>query len=310
MGGIHIAEALQIPYFRAFTMPWTQTRSYPHAFTVPSEKMGGNYNSLTYVFFETVFWQATAGQINRWRERTLGIPATSLSELQLTQVPFLYNFSPQVVPQPLDFPYWIRTTGYWFLDEGDSYEPPKELTDFIAKARADGKKLVYIGFGSVVVEDSNLLTEVIVQSVLKAEVRCVLNKGWSDRLEVRSTAERERARTPLPADIFLIKSAPHDWLFRQMDATVHHGGAGTTGASLRAGIPTVIKPFFGDQFFFGQRVVDLGVGECLGKFMNTSVLSQALWRITNSERMIVQARELGKEIRKVRPFQHTPPPPM
>jgi len=86
-------------------------------------------------------------------------------------------------------------------------------------------------------------------------------------------------------------------LFRQIDAAVHHGGAGTTGASLRAGVPTVIKPFFGDQFFFGSRVEDLGVGICLKK-VNVSLFSRALWEATHSERMIVKARLLGEQIRK------------
>jgi len=296
MGGIHIAEALQIPYFRAFTMPWTQTRSYPHAFAVPNQKLGGNYNSFTYVLFDSVFWTATAGQINRWRKQSLGIQATSLDKLQTNKVPFLYNFSPSVVVKPLDFPHWIRITGYWFLDEGSSYKPPKELTDFIAQARADRKKLVYVGFGSIVVDDSAALTQTVVQSVLKADVRCILSKGWSERLDKKiNTARTEVA---LPPEIHQIKSAPHDWLFRQMDAAAHHGGAGTTGASLRAGIPTIIKPFFGDQFFFGQRVEDLGVGKCL-KVLNTSVFARALWEVTNSERMIVKAQELGKAIRAV-----------
>jgi sterol 3beta-glucosyltransferase len=83
-----------------------------------------------------------------------------------------------------------------------------------------------------------------------------------------------------------------------MDAAVHHGGSGTTGASLRAGIPTIIKPFFGDQFFFAQRVEDLGVGIWLRK-VNTSVFSRALWEVTNSQRMIVKAKVLGQKIRKV-----------
>lgn len=46
MAGIHIAEALRIPYYRAFTMTWTRTRAYPHAFAVPEHKMGGGYNYM------------------------------------------------------------------------------------------------------------------------------------------------------------------------------------------------------------------------------------------------------------------------
>lgn len=295
MAGIHIAEALRIPYFRGFTMPWTRTRAYPHAFAVPEHRMGGAYNYITYVMFDNIFWKAIAGQVNRWRNNELGLKATNLDKMQQNKVPFLYNYSPSVVPPPLDYPDWIRITGYWFLNEGADWKPPTELSDFIAQARADGKKIVYIGFGSIVVSDPAALTRTVIESVQKADVRCILSKGWSDRLGDPASAKVE---IPLPPEIHQIQSAPHDWLFSQIDAAAHHGGAGTTGASLRAGIPTIVKPFFGDQFFFGSRVEDLGVGICL-KILNVSVFSRALWEATHSERMIVRARNLGIQIRNV-----------
>ena len=302
MAGIHIAEALKIPYFRAFTMPWTRTRAYPHAFAVPEHKMGGAYNYVTYVMFDNVFWTAIAGQVNRWRKRELSLRSTNLDKLHPNKVPFLYNFSPSVVVPPLDYSDWIRITGYWFLDEAADWEPPKELTDFIQRARSDGKKIVYIGFGSIVVSDPAALTKTVVESVLKADVRCILSKGWSDRLGNKDAIVPE---VPLPPEILQIKSAPHDWLFKQIDAATHHGGAGTTGASLRAGLPTIIKPFFGDQFFFGSRVEDLGVGICMKK-LNVSVFSRALWESTHSERMIIKAKVLGEQIRKVCAYIHIP----
>lgn len=296
MAGIHIAEALGIPYFRAFTMPWTRTRAYPHAFAVPDHKMGGAYNYITYVMFDNVFWKAIAGQVNRWRKKELGLRSTNLDKLQPNKVPFLYNFSPSVVVPPLDYSDWIRVTGYWFLDEASDWTPPEDLSGFIEKARADGKKIVYIGFGSIVVSDPAALTKTVVESVLKADVRCILSKGWSDRLGAHDASKPE---VPLPPEILQIKSAPHDWLFKQIDAAAHHGGAGTTGASLRAGLPTIVKPFFGDQFFFGSRLEDLGVGICMKK-LNVSLFSRALWEATHSERLIIKAKVLGEQIRKVR----------
>jgi sterol 3beta-glucosyltransferase len=309
MAGIHIAEALGVPYFRAFTMPWTRTRAYPHAFIMPGQKMGGAYNYVTYVMFEAVFWKTTAHQVNRWRRKFLGLPNTSLEKMQVNKVPFLYNFSPYVVPPPLDYSDWIRVTGYWFLDEGASdYTPSPELAEFIAAARRDGKKLVYVGFGSILVPDPVKMTQDVIDAVLKADVRCILSKGWSDRMPTKKEKEQEKdikvwstekkPEPQLPPEIFQIQSAPHDWLFRQIDAAAHHGGSGTTGSSLRAGIPTVIRPFFGDQFFFGTRVEDLGVGICLKKWGATS-FARALWEATHSERMIVKARALGERIRRV-----------
>lgn len=301
MAGVHIAEALEIPYFRAFTMPWTRTRAYPHAFAVREKKMGGTYNFLTYVLFEEVFWKATSSQINAWRKKTLKLPSTSLRKLQVNKIPFMYNFSPTVVAPPLDFSDWIRVTGYWFLDESQGYKPDKALASFIARARKDGKKLVYIGFGSIVVEDPKAMTKSVVEAVVKADVRCILSKGWSDRLSDKDDKDDKtpKIEVPLPPNIHTIDAAPHDWLFKQMDAVAHHGGAGTTGASLRAGIPTIIKPFFGDQYFFASRVEDLGVGEHIKK-LNASILARALWTATHDDRMITKARMLGEKIRKVR----------
>lgn len=294
MSGIHIAEALEVPYFRAFTMPWTRTRAYPHAFAVPSQKRGGGYNYMTYIFFDNMFFAAIAGQINRWRGKTLKLGPTSLDRLQQNKVPFLYNFSPSVVPQPLDFSDWIKVTGYWFLDEGEDYVPPAELAAFIKKARDDEQKLVYIGFGSVTVSDSRQLMQQIVDAVVKADVRCILSKGWSDRFETAVAASQPAL--VLPSCMYEIRAAPHDWLFKQVDAVVHHGGAGTTGASLRCGVPTIIKPFFGDQFFFATRVEDLGVGQHLKKVTGNQ-LGRALWYATHDERMRSKARLLGEAIR-------------
>lgn len=319
MAGIHIAEKLRIPYFRAFGMPWTRTRAYPHAFITPEYKLGGTFNMSTYAMFEMVFWKGTANQINKWRRAQLQLPATSLHKLQPNKVPFMYSFSPEVVPPPMDWSDWIRATGYWFLDEGGKdWTPPADLVAFIHKAREDGKKLVYIGFGSIILDNPAKFTREIIDAVIKADVRCIFSKGWSDRLDP-NTAEAQTAEggggnatgktnkpgkvshvteIPLPPEIFSIKSAPHDWLFNQIDAAAHHGGSGTTGASLRAGIPTIVRPFFGDQFFFGGRVEDLGVGILLKRWGAKS-FARALWEATHSERMIVKARVLGENIRKV-----------
>ena len=260
--------------------------------------MGGAYNYFTYVMFDAVFWKAIAGQVNRWRKKELGLHRTSLDKLQANKVPFLYNFSPSVVPPPLDYSEWIRVTGYWFLSEGAGWTPPEALLEFIRKARRDQKKLVYVGFGSIVVSDPAALTQTVIDSVVQTDIRCILSKGWSDRLGGKDATNIE---VPLPDEIFPIKSAPHNWLFSQIDAAVHHGGAGTTGASLRAGIPTIVKPFFGDQFFFGSRVEDLGVGICIKK-LNAGVFSRALWEATNSEMMIIKAKVLGERIRRVSPL--------
>lgn len=145
MAGIHIAEALKIPYFRAFTMPWTRTSAYPQAFLVPTFEMGPSFNYATYVLFDNIMWKATAPQINRWRKKHLNLKPTDLSTLSITKVPFLYNFSPSVVPKPLDWHDDVIVTGYWNLEDSDrDWVPPAALEEFIVKANEKGRPIVYI----------------------------------------------------------------------------------------------------------------------------------------------------------------------
>ncbi|CAD1780810.1 similar to Saccharomyces cerevisiae YLR189C ATG26 UDP-glucose:sterol glucosyltransferase, conserved enzyme involved in synthesis of sterol glucoside membrane lipids [Maudiozyma barnettii] len=294
ISGIHIAEALRIAYFRAFTMPWTRTRAYPHAFVVPDKKRGGNYNYLSYVLFENIYWRGTSGAINKWRTEKLGLGKTSLEQLQQNKVPFLYNVSPTIFPPSVDFNEWVKVTGYWFLDEQLNYTPPKELTDFIQRARKLKKKLVYIGFGSIVVSNASEMTKALVEAVVSADVYCILNKGWSERLNDKSAKIVE---IELPDCIFNSGTVPHDWLFPQLEAAVHHGGSGTTGATLRAGLPTIIKPFFGDQFFYANRVEEIGVGVALRHF-NTKALSEALIEITTKNKYKEKALLIKNRILK------------
>jgi sterol 3beta-glucosyltransferase len=115
------------------------------------------------------------------------------------------------------------------------WTPPDSLVKFIDDARAHGKKVVYIGFGSIVVPDPKAMTHCVVEAVKKSGVHAILSKGWSDRLQVKSD-QAEEIEEPLPPQIYPISSVPHDWLFQRIDAACHHGGAGTTGASLRGNV--------------------------------------------------------------------------
>jgi len=292
MAGVHIAEALKIPYIRAFTMPWTRTSAYPHAFLSPPVELSGSFNYSTYVIFDNIMWSAMAGQVNRWRKRVLQIPKTDLEALAQTKIPFIYNFSPSVVPKPLDWSDLITVSGYWFLDHPDlKWTPSPELLEFIAKAKQDGAPIVYIGFGSIVVPNPRAMTRSIYKAVLKAGVRAIVSKGWSDRLSKDKDAEP----IPVPPECFCLDRVPHDWLFPQLDAALHHGGAGTTGASLRAGIPTLIKPWFGDQFFWASRVHKLGAGLRVDS-LSSSDLSAALMKATSDRVMKEKASAVGERI--------------
>lgn len=93
------------------------------------------------------------------------------------------------------------------------------------------------------------MAEMVIQALKQTGARGILATGWGGL-----RAEH------LPKEIFQVSQVPHDRLFPRMAAVVHHGGAGTTAAGLRAGKPSVIVPFFGDQPFWGDRVHALGAG--------------------------------------------------
>ncbi|KAI7822657.1 hypothetical protein BC939DRAFT_503666 [Gamsiella multidivaricata] len=300
MAGIHIAERLDIPYFRAFPFPWTRTRNFPHPFAVPEHNLGRSYNYMTYVMIEQVFWKGISGQVNKWRKDTLGLGPTSLEKMDAHHVPSLYSWSPHLVPAPGDWHSWVHVTGYWFLDNPDlTWTPPKDLVAFL---KADpNNKPVYIGFGSMVVPDPDGMTRAIINAVVKSGVRAIISKGWSDRLTsqddpLSAASKAASEEIVYPPSIYMLKSVPHDWLFPQLAGCVHHGGAGTAAAGLRAGIPTVIKPFFGDQYFWAQRLEEAGVGVWCHE-LTVKKLTSALVTITTDEKMIRKAQMMGEKIR-------------
>lgn len=137
--------------------------------------------------------------------------------------------------------------GFQFLSAQSNYQPPEELDAFL-KA---GDPPIYIGFGSIVVEDSGKLTQTIFEAVRRTGHRALVSKGWSNL---------GSGEIDIPENIFLLGKCPHDWLFQRVSCVVHHGGAGTTAAGLLFGCPTVIVPFFGDQPFWGYIVARAGAG--------------------------------------------------
>jgi sterol 3beta-glucosyltransferase len=195
------------------------------------------------------------------------------------------------------------------------WSPPADLVAFIDSAHKKGKKVVYIGFGSIVVSDPKGMTRCVIEAIVQSGVHAILSKGWSDRLHVKTPRDASEVEEPLPKQIYPISSIPHDWLFQRIDAACHHGGAGTTGASLRgtfplcfwinwnlyvlsAGIPTIIKPFFGDQFFWADRVEALGVGSGVRK-LTVESLKDALLAATTDRKQIDRAKLIGEQIRSV-----------
>ncbi|KAI9600612.1 hypothetical protein H4Q26_000400 [Puccinia striiformis f. sp. tritici PST-130] len=150
----------------------------------------------------------------------------------------------------------------------------------------------------VIVPDPEKIMNAIIGAVKESNVFAIISGGWTAQ-----HADKMEESAGMRADInqhrdsmYYVDSIPHEWLFSQIDAALHHGGAGTTAASIRAGIPTMIKPFFGDQKFWARRVEHLGVGTYVKTFEKEDIL-RAISRATTDEVQIKQARLLGQNIR-------------
>lgn len=195
-------------------------------------------------------WQGLGDLVNRFRVKTLGLePVSTLwapGQLFRHKVPYSYLWSPGLVPKPPDWGPEIDVVGYVFLELASSYKPPESLTKFLET----GKPPVYIGFGSIVVDNADVFTALIFEAVRKAGVRALVSKGWGNLGDEGNT----------PDNIYMLGDTPHDWLFPRVSAVVHHGGAGSTAAGLKCGKPTMIVPFFADQPFWGAMVAKSGAG--------------------------------------------------
>lgn len=245
IGGVHIAEKLGIPAFVALPLPGlSPTRAFPSPMLPFSDL--GPLNWATHLLVTRFGDLAFRKPARRWREEVLGLSGRSnWLTLRGKPVPRLYAYSRAVVPVPDDWDENAVVTGYWFLNAAAAWQPPAELAAFLE----GGRPPVYVGFGSLPSADGEHMTSLVLDALTKSNQRGVLATGWGG-LSTRQ----------MPPHVCVIDSAPHDWLFPRIAAVVHHGGAGTTAAGLRAGRPSIVCPAFGDQPFWARRVHALGAG--------------------------------------------------
>jgi UDP:flavonoid glycosyltransferase YjiC (YdhE family) len=286
--GVPIAEKLGVPGIATYLQPLNTTRHFA-SMLFPELPAGlplrGAYNRLTHDLTMEMNWWLFREAYNRLRTVQLGLPPARESFRHSINRPYpiIYGVSPQVMPPPPDWGMHISVSGYWFLDDPD-WQPAAELCAFLEA----GPPPVYIGFGSMTNRDSEHLTNLVLEAAQHSGERVVLLSGWA------GIGGRD-----LPETIFRLEYAPHGWLFPRMAAVVHHGGAGTTAAGLRAGVPSVIVPHFADQPFWGRRVAALGAGPrpIPQKTLTAAKLAQAVRTAVHDPTMRRQAAELGCRIR-------------
>ena len=249
IGGYHVADGLALSSMELQLMPIQTTADFPPS--VVTGRSFGRFGNRVAGMATTTAMAAIAGPVRELRHE-LGLPRRGIREVLsgrpgARRWPVFHGFSPAVVPRPADWPDGYEVTGYWWPQRPGGWSPPAELEKFLAS----GPPPVFFGFGDLTPDDTSGFIELAADAGRQAGVRQVIQAG--------QTGQHPPGGLP-PGDSIVIGDVPHDWLFPRMAALVHHAGAGTTAAGLRAGVPAVTVPVLADQPFWAARLALLGVG--------------------------------------------------
>ena len=283
-----LSESRKIPFAMARLQPMTLSGILPPImFPIARRKVRGIVSRASFYLIFKMLWDVMRPAINGIVRPQLGLPPYPWYGpyfRDLHRANAINGFSRHVLPRPADWPDNSQVTGYWFLDQPE-WTPPKSLREFLAP----GPKPVYIGFGSMVSPDATAFTQIVLDGVKKSGRRAVIAIGWG---------ALDGDDGPWDEQIFFLRHAPHDGLFPLMAAAVHHGGAGTTAAAARAGIPSIVVPFFGDQPFWAHCLNLRGVAPPAleRKALSADALASAL-RASEQPAMVEAAAVLGRAIR-------------
>ncbi len=238
LGATHLADRLGVPSIAALPVPlFTPTSRFPSPLSPVRPPRRLNRAS----------WRLAAAveapyrrMVRSWRSEALGLtgPTPNLTE-RVARDGVLHAWSPHLLPAPDDWPADLAPTGFWNLPHGGTWTPPEGLTRFLDA----GEPPVYVGFGSMLARDPDAFTRTVLDALHRSGRRAVLATGWG---ALRPSS--------VPETVHVLDQAPHSWLLPRTAVVVHHGGVGTVGAALRAGVPQVIRPFLGDQPFWARRV--------------------------------------------------------
>ncbi|MBN1266296.1 MAG: glycosyltransferase family 1 protein [Anaerolineales bacterium] len=279
--GYELARERSIPNLSALFFPvFAPTKAFPSP-NMP-DLPWGLYRRATHSFTTSVFWQGSRITYNRMRRDYPHFPALSGWPFHRScpdPPPILFAFSPQVVPRPTDWGPNNHVTGYWTDPEPPEWSPPRDLLNFLT----NGPPPVCLGTGSSSDRAAEKLAASFIDACRHSGQRGVVVGNQS---------------VLLPDNVFLIKDAPYSWLFPRCSSVIHHGGAGTTAAGLRAGVPNIILPISSDQPFWAARVFALGVGPAPipARKVNSTNLTAAMKAALESATMRQQAAKLGQSL--------------
>lgn len=278
--GYFAGEKLGIPTILASPFPMHKTKEVASLIAYGKTKMP---KALSYTLIQSMLWMAGKTGITTFFKETYGkLPDNFGNPFERldTNHPAIISCSNFVFPSPKDWNSNIHQKGYWFVEENNEYEPSNELREFLNT----GEKPIYIGFGSVFDHKHKEETvRIIIEALNKLGKRGII----SGMGEIQN----------LPKNLISIDNIPHSWLFKQVSIVCHHGGAGTTAAGFKAGIPSIIIPFSNDQFAWAHRAYDLGVSSkpIYRKDLSSEKLANAIQYALN-DKIIENAKILGMNI--------------
>ncbi|MFF4436297.1 MULTISPECIES: glycosyltransferase [unclassified Streptomyces] len=280
--GHTIAEGLRLPSMGVYLQPLAATREFAPA-VLGGGSWGGTANRAAGHGVGLAVERVFAATVPSLRSR-LGLPPDRAGVARRTRErawPVHHGFSPVVVPRPRDWRAGLEVGGYWW-----PYDTGTELPRAVAEFLDAGPPPVFVGLGSATVPDAGRLSAQVVAALRRAGLRGVIQRGWGGL-----AADGE--------DMLTIGEVPHALLFPRMAAVVHHAGAGTTAAGLRAGVPAVPVPVQFDAGFWSARLVGLGVapGVVPLRRLTASALASALVRATRDPAYRERARALGTRVR-------------
>ena len=282
-----VAEKYGIPCIQTHYFPMDPNPDMPIS-SAPWPHLGAWWCRFSYRAGHLLISLLEKRYLSKWRKengmKPRGLRTKPDYSCGSHRIPAIYAISPLLTPRPKNWDEKIYMSGFWWEETECDYTPPQDLADFLAS----GEKPVYIGFGSMVSGDMDETFRIVREAVEKSGVRAIIASGWS---EEKHPVNTER--------IQYVDFVPHDWLFRQVSAAVHHGGAGTTASSLRAGLPTLIVPFGGDQPFWGIRVhkAQCGPKPVPRERMTADSLAHALRELTELPVYRERAAEIGQGMR-------------
>lgn len=287
-GAHSLANARGIPDVSIQTFPiFSPTREYPPV--ALSSLPGGALSYFGHWLTTQVFWYGGNSGYNQKRNQHPDVFSFDLFwpfdvRPPRRATPLLFAVSPTVLPPAREWAGRVDVTGYFFLDAPDVYTPPSELASFLEA----GSPPICVTFGSMIHREADRIAEVVLESIRQVGQRAIILTGW-DGWKGRVSFE----------NVLFLDSAPHDWLLPRCKTIIYHGGAGTTAAGLRAGIPNIVISFAGDQLFWGKRVHAIGAGPRPMRVRELTVARLASAMVAAEDAALRErARLIGQEVRR------------